>query len=172
MGCTALFLVAACGSVRGSSVPDSHAGAGETAAVLSAYESYWTAVLDASDPIAIDSSSLQRSATGTELARVRDVLRTMQQAHEVMRGSYTHVDAVAALSSTAATVHDCLTARVQVVSSAKGKTAPLRPSTPMAVDVTMSKGSQGWQVQEIKNGARSCEDPVPDASSSTKPAGA
>jgi hypothetical protein len=152
-------MLTGCGSVHASAA-DSVAVDDQTKAVVADYESYWTAVLAASDPVAVHDSTLARYAAGAELERMQRVLGERQRMGEVVRGSYRHVETAVTPTGSSATLHDCLAPRLQVVDARSGKVKQSTPGTPTAVDVVMVKSSQGWQVQDITPAARSCQGPA------------
>lgn len=127
-----------------------------SAALVTDYEAFWTALLDASDPPDPDNPVLEAHATDEELERARTVLIARRQAGEALRGSYDHDIAVTTIGDEDAELTDCLIAQTALFDLRSGTEKSRDPSLPQSLTVTLRQEAGTWKVALIEPNHQGC----------------
>jgi hypothetical protein len=153
-------LTGACGADEGApSSAEQPTPSSAKPAVLHAYKAYWRSYLRALDPPRPHSAQLRAHATGTELAKVRQVIAARKGSGQVVRGRYGHRAEVDGVADGRATVRDCLTLRTAVYDARSGRKVQADQPGPFSVTVAMVKQGERWKVEEVSAGNASCAGP-------------
>lgn len=127
-----------------------------SAAVVTAYEAYWTAVLTSSNPPTPGSPLLAQHAVSPELSHARAALTEEARLGQALRGRYEHRTKVVAIRGSAASLTDCLRVEAAVYSVKTKRVVIPAPPQILPIKISMKFDQGVWKVAEILPGTDTC----------------
>jgi hypothetical protein len=137
------------------------AGDARSDEVEKAYLRYWEVLLEASNPPAPDDERLPSVAADPQLRDDRLMLEERAHADRSATGDYQHDYSVTEVTSSEATLEDCLTAEISLTGPEGQITAV--PPGPYAVRASLIRQDGAWRVAELESSSAGCDVPPPSS---------
>jgi hypothetical protein len=128
----------------------------ESRAAEAAYRAFWSAYLEAADPMKPADAGLARTAVGRELDQVRQAFTTHLAKNEVIRGRLDLDPTVESSSSRAATISDCYLDATHVFDASTGAQKDADGEKRFQVKATLVLRDGAWKVSSISKEGEGC----------------
>jgi hypothetical protein len=128
----------------------------ESHAAEAAYRAFWSAYLEAADPMRPADPALARYAAGQELDQVRQAFMTHLAKNEVIRGHLDLDPTVESISSPRATITDCYLDATHVFDATTGAQKDADGEKRFQVKATLVLRDGVWKVSAISKEGEGC----------------
>ena len=127
-------------------------------AAFAAYEHYWRWYVEAQNPPTAETNAAAHLA-GPELRRVTRMIEARRDAHQGLRGRYSHQGQTVTFVGANAQVDDCLRLHTAIYDVRTGKRVRTDRQGPFPVTATLVRDGGTWKVSEVEQGAFPCPRP-------------